>query len=100
MSAPLRNYVSGKRLNAGNYLSADSHLLDSEHRLDRGGIGVDQRGSAPIFLGQPVIGQMQVDPGRLDRQMPSLGLHRLQRHPGLTQPGQTRVPQLMARRMV
>ena len=51
-----------------------------------------RRSARPVLLGQPVVRQMQVDPRRLDRQMPGLGLHRLQRHPGLAQPGQTGVP--------
>jgi hypothetical protein len=32
----------------------------------------------------------------LDRAVPGLGLHRLQRHPRFPQPGQARVAQLMA----
>jgi hypothetical protein len=35
-----------------------------------------------------------------DGPVPGLGLHRLQRHPRLTQPGQARVPQLMAGRVL
>jgi hypothetical protein len=35
---------------------------------------------------------VQIDQGRLDRDVPGLGLHRLQRHPGFLQPGQIGVP--------
>jgi hypothetical protein len=47
-----------------------------------------------------VVGQVQVDAGRLDRGMPGLGLHRLQRHAGLAQPGQAGVPQLVTGRVL
>jgi hypothetical protein len=40
---------------------------------------------------------MQVDASGLDRGVPSLRLHRLQRHPGLAQPGQAGVAQLVTR---
>ena len=43
--------------------------------------------------------EMQIDPGRLDRHVPGLGLDRLQRHPGLPQPGETGMPQLVAGRV-
>ncbi len=62
-------------------------------------LGVDDLGGAAVLRGQPVIGQVQVDPGRLDRGVPGLGLDRLQRHPRLPQPGQAGVPQLVAGRM-
>lgn len=39
---------------------------------------------------------MQVDPSGLDEPVPGLGLHRFQRHAGLTQPGQKGVAELMA----
>ena len=38
---------------------------------------------------------MQLEAGGFDRAVPGLGLDRLQRHPGLTQPGETGMPQLM-----
>jgi len=40
-------------------------------RLDAVG-GIDQFGSAPVLGGQPFVGQVQVDPGGLDAQMPAL----------------------------
>ena len=85
--------ASGQRAHRG-------HLLHRQHLGDSRGIGVDQRSGAAVLPGQPAVGQVQVDPGRLDRGVPGLGLHRLQRHPGLPQPGQARVPQLMAGRVL
>ncbi len=62
-------------------------------------LGVDRFRCAPVLARQPVIGQVQVDPGRLDRGVPGLGLDRLQSHPRFAQPGQTGVPQLVAGRV-
>jgi hypothetical protein len=42
---------------------------------------------------------MQVDAGRLHRGVTGLGLDRLQCHPGLPQPGQAGMPQLMTGRV-
>lgn len=39
---------------------------------------------------------MQIGAGGLDRAVPGLGLNRLERHPGLAQPGQAGVAQLVA----
>ena len=50
----------------------------------------------PVLAGEPVVGEMEIDAGRLDRAVPGLGLHRLQRHARLAQPGQAGVAQLMA----
>ena len=61
-------------------------------------LGVDRLGGPPVLRGQPVITQVQVDAGRLDRGVPGLGLDRLQRHPGFAQLGQAGMPQLMAGR--
>ena len=60
---------------------------------------VDRLDRSPVFAGEPVVGQMQVDTGGFDRAVPGLGLDRLQRHPGLAQPGETGVPQLMTGQM-
>ena len=60
---------------------------------------VEDLGCRAVLVGQPVVGQVQVDPGGLDRGVPGLGLHRLECHPGLPQPGQTGVPQLVAGRV-
>lgn len=60
--------------------------------------GVDQIGSPLVLPGEPVVGQMPIDPGRLDRPMPGLRLDRFQRHARLPETRQTRVAQLMARR--
>ena len=62
-------------------------------------LGIEDLGGLAVLGGEPVIGQMEVDPGGLDRGMAGLGLHRLQRHPGLPQPGQAGVPQLMTGRV-
>ena len=61
---------------------------------------VDHLCGLAVLRREPVTGQVQVDPGGLDRGMPGLGLHRLQRHPSFAEPGQARVPQLMAGRML
>jgi hypothetical protein len=61
---------------------------------------VDHLSGFAVLGREPVIGQVQVDAGRLDRGVAGLGLHRLQRHPGLPQPGQASVPKLMAGRVV
>ena len=50
-----------------------------------------------MLAGEPVVGQMQIDPCRLDRAVPGLGLHGLQRHACFTQPGQAGMPQLVTR---
>ena len=59
------------------------------------GVDVDQLGCSAVFAGEPVVGEVEVDAGRLDRAVPGLGLHRLQRHACLAQPGQAGVAQLM-----
>jgi hypothetical protein len=56
-------------------------FLHGEHLGDRGSVGVAQRGGAPVLPGKPVIGQVQVDAGGLDAEVPGPGLHRLQRNP-------------------
>ena len=66
------------------------------HRVGGEDLRVDRLGSLAVLGGQPVIGEVQVDPGRLDRCMAGLSLDRLQRHPGLPEPGQAGVPQLVA----
>jgi hypothetical protein len=43
----------------------------------------------------PAVGQVQVDPGRLVRPVPGLGLHRHQRHGGFPQPGQAGAAKLV-----
>ena len=65
------------------------------HRL-----GLDRLGRAQILPGQPVVGQVKVDPGRLDRRVPSLGLDGFQRHPRLTEPGEAGVTELVARQVL
>ena len=62
-------------------------------------LGVDDLRGAAVLGGEPVISQVQIDPGRLDRGVPGLGLDRLQRHPGLPQSGQAGVTQLVAGRV-
>jgi hypothetical protein len=62
-------------------------------------LGVEDLRGLPVLGGEPVVGQVQVDPGGLDRGVPGLGLHRLQRHPGLPESGQAGVAQLVAGRM-
>ena len=64
------------------------------------GLRVDRLDRAPVLAGEPVVGQMQVDTGGFDRAVPGLGLDRLQRHPGLAQPGEAGVPQLVAGQML
>ena len=59
-------------------------------------LGVEDRCCSAVLVGQPVVGRMQVDPGGLDRGMAGLGLHGLECHPGLPEPGQAGVPQLVA----
>jgi hypothetical protein len=76
--------------------SLGRQFLGGEHLGDGELVGVDQRGGLLILLGEPVVGQVQVDAGRFDRAVTGLGLHRLQRHPRLAQPGQAGVAQLMA----
>ena len=61
---------------------------------------VDHLRGLAVLGREPVIGQVQVDAGRLDRGVPGLGLHRLQRHPGFPQPGQAGMAQLVAGRVV
>jgi len=39
-------------------------------------VGVDGTHGLVVFVGQPVVGQVQLDPGRLDRDVPGLGLDR------------------------
>ena len=65
-------------------------------RVTGEGLGVDGLGGLAVLGGQPVIAQVQVDPGGLDRGVPGLGLHRLQAHPGFAQLGQAGMPQLVA----
>ena len=80
-----------------------AHRAPADRQPRRGAgedLGVDDLGGLAVLRGQPVIGQVQIDPGRLDRGVPGLGLHRLQRHPGLPQPGQAGVPQLVAGRVL
>ena len=50
-----------------------------------------------VLVGQPVVGQVQVEAGRLDRDMAGLGLDRLEGHPGFSEPGETGMSKLMAR---
>jgi hypothetical protein len=66
------------------------------HRVVGEDLRVDGLGGLAVLGGEPVIGQVQVDPGGLDRGVPGLGLDRLQCHPSLPESGQTGVPQLMA----
>lgn len=49
-----------------------------------------------VFVGEPVVGEVQVDPGRFDRAVTGLGLDCLQRHPGFAQPSEAGVAQLVA----
>src|ERR1017187_2611710 len=58
--------------------------------------GVDELGGVAVLVGQPVVGQVQVDPRRLDRDVTGLGLDRLESHPGFSQSGQTGVAELVA----
>ena len=62
-------------------------------------LGVDDLGGLAVLGGQPVIGQVQVDPGGLDRGVPGLGLHGFECHAGLPEPGQAGVAQLVAGRV-
>ena len=48
-----------------------------------------------ILAGEPVVGEVQVDPGRLDRGVTGLGLDGFEFHAGFSQPGQTGVAKLM-----
>jgi hypothetical protein len=43
--------------------------------------GVDLRADRGVLIGDDAVGDLQVDAGGLDRPVPGLGLHRLQRHP-------------------
>ena len=61
--------------------------------------GIDQLGGTAVLVGEPVVGEMQIDPGRLDRTVTGLGLDRFERHPRFAQSGQTGVAQLMTRRL-
>ena len=69
-------------------------LLDGQQFS--GMVGVDPCSSAPVLAGEPVVGEVQVDPGRLDRGVPGLGLDRFELHPGLAEAGETGVAELMA----
>jgi hypothetical protein len=69
-------------------------LLDGEQL--GGMVGVDALGGSPVLVGQPVVGEVQVDSGRLDRGVSGLGLDRLELHAGLTEPGEAGVAELMA----
>ena len=62
----------------------------------RQGLGLDGLDCSPILAGQPVVGEVKVDAGRLDRAVPGLSLDRFERHPCFAQPGETRVAQLVA----
>ena len=64
--------------------------------MQLGGVDIDQLRRSAVLAGEPVVGEMQIDARRLDRAVPGLSLHRLQRHARLAQPGQTGVAQLMA----
>ena len=78
---------------------AAAHRDTREVRVLGEDLGVDRFRGPPVLAGEPIISQVQVDPGRLDRRVPGLGLDRLQRHPRFAQPGQTGMPQLMTGRV-
>jgi hypothetical protein len=63
-------------------LVARSSVHAPDPSLDLNGFS----GSA-ILACQPVVAEMQIHPRRRDRAVTGLGLHRLDRHPRLTQPG-------------
>jgi hypothetical protein len=73
-----------------------SFNVDAELLAQTIDLRVDGGAGPAVFAGEPVVGQVQVDPCRLDRAVTGLGLHRLQRHAGLLQTRQTGVTQLMA----
>ena len=56
---------------------------------------VDQFGGIAVLGGQPVIGQVQVDPRRFDRGMAGLGLDRLKGHSRFSQASQTGMAELV-----
>ena len=58
--------------------------------------GVDEFGGMAVLVGQPVVGQMQVDTGRFDGNVAGLGLDRLERHARFSQPGETGMAKLVA----
>ncbi len=73
--------------------------VDRLHRDELGGrVSVDTSDGAPVLAGEPVVGEMQVDARRLDRHVPGLCLDRFEFHPGLAEPGQAGVAELVARR--
>jgi hypothetical protein len=59
-------------------------------------VGIDGPDGLVVLVGQPVVGQVQVDPGRLDRDVPGLGLDGFERHARLPQPGEAGVSELVA----
>lgn len=60
-------------------------------------LSVDRLGRSPVLVGQPVVGEMEVDLGGADRPVPGLGLDRFQGHAHFPQAGETGVAQLVTR---
>ncbi len=60
--------------------------------------GIDEIGGTPVLVGQPVVGQVEIDPGRLDGDVAGLGLDGLQSHARFPQSGQTGVAELVTGR--
>src|SRR6266542_1564167 len=75
---------------------SSDRLLRGDQFVDRGLVDVDEIGGAAVFAGKPVVGEVQIDAGRLDGAVTGLGLDRFQGHAGLAEPGQAGVAQLVA----
>ena len=86
-AAPARSRATAaSRRPAGDVLHGE--------QLSRG-VGVDALRGELLFDGEPVVSEVQVDPGRLDRAVAGLGPDRFERHAGLAQTSEVGVAQLV-----